>query len=43
MPVTETSESAIAGVEGYLAEFERFERTLNEPAGLTALRPLKLH
>jgi Fe-S cluster assembly protein SufD len=42
MPVIETRESAIAGaiqgVEGYLAEFERFERSLNEPAGLTALR-----
>jgi Fe-S cluster assembly protein SufD len=38
MAVIETRESAIAGVEGYLAEFERFERTLNEPAGLTAMR-----
>src|SRR4051794_41890236 len=42
MPVIETRESAIAGaiqgVEGYLAEFERFERSLNEPAGLTAMR-----
>jgi Fe-S cluster assembly protein SufD len=38
MPVTATRESAIAGVEGYLAEFARFERTLNEPAGLTAMR-----
>jgi Fe-S cluster assembly protein SufD len=38
MPVIETRENAIAGIEGYLAEFERFERSLNEPAGLTALR-----
>jgi len=38
MPATATSESAIAGVEGYLAAFERFERALSEPAGLTALR-----
>src|SRR3954463_14174802 len=42
MPVIETRESAIAGaiqgVEGYLAEFERSERILTEPAGLTALR-----
>jgi Fe-S cluster assembly protein SufD len=35
---SETRESAIAGVEGYVAEFERFQRTLNEPAGLTAMR-----
>ena len=43
MPVTTARESAsagvaITGVEGYIAEFERFERTLNEPAGLTARR-----
>ena len=37
MPVT-TSESAIAGVEGYVGEFERFQQTLNGPAWLTALR-----
>ncbi|HSU83184.1 MAG TPA: Fe-S cluster assembly protein SufD, partial [Thermoanaerobaculia bacterium] len=35
---SETRESAIAGVEGYVAEFERFQRTLNEAAGLTAMR-----
>ena len=42
MPVTETRESAIAGaiqgVDGYLAEFERFERSLNDPAWLQAMR-----
>jgi Fe-S cluster assembly protein SufD len=38
MAVIETRESAITGVEGYVAEFERFQQTLNEPAGLTALR-----
>ena len=36
MPVT-TSENAIAGVEGYVAEFERLERS-GDPAWLTALR-----
>jgi len=38
MTVIETRENVIAGVEGYAAEFERFQRTLNEPAGLTAMR-----
>ncbi|PYQ64402.1 MAG: hypothetical protein DMF53_07600, partial [Acidobacteria bacterium] len=42
MPVIETRESAIAGaiqgVDGYLAEFERFERSLNDPAWLQAMR-----
>ncbi len=39
MPATEIRENAIAGVGGYVAEFERLQRELRgEPAGLQALR-----
>jgi Fe-S cluster assembly protein SufD len=39
MPATEIQERAVAGVDRYLAEFERFRRErAGEPAGLQALR-----
>jgi len=39
MPATETREQTLAGVDRYLADFERFRRELpQEPAGLAATR-----
>jgi Fe-S cluster assembly protein SufD len=39
---TETQENAVAGVAGFLAEFERFQREAGGPAAVQALRRLAI-